>query len=34
MHANVFSTCSVDETDPGMLGIIYPVWVPGFPFLY
>lgn len=26
--------CSVDEIDPGILGIIYSVLVPKVPFLY
>lgn len=34
MHANFFSLRSVEEIDPGILGIMYPVLVPRFPFLY
>lgn len=33
MHANVLTLCSVNEIDPGILGIMYPVLVL-FPFLY
>lgn len=34
MHANVLTLCSVNEIDPGIFGIMYPVLMLRFPFLY